>query len=226
MRKAIGPVAGMALTFIPAGASAASDSQLWSTAAATVRLSERWRLQEELTARFSGNRHGLYEIESNTLLGYRLTKAVTLWGGYTHDPQYTAGHFTVMEQRLREQVTFDNVVNLGPGKLSFRMRTEQRWRDNVAGTGWRARPYVKYSVRLARGSKTALILSSETFLNLNTTPFQKQAGLDRMRNLIAISTPLSKKIAVEIGYLNQHGFVRGGPDSSDHVLSASIGVSF
>jgi hypothetical protein len=47
-----------------------------------------------------------------------------------------------------------------------------------------------------------------------------------MRNLIAISTPLSKKIAVEIGYLNQHGFVRGGPDSSDHVLSASIGVSF
>jgi len=182
-------------------------------------------VQEEVVERFSDNRHGLYEIESNTLLGYRLTKAITLWGGYTHDPQYSAGHFTVMEQRLREQVTFDNVMKFGPGKLSFRMRGEERWRTNIAATGWRLRPYVKFSMPLAKGSKTALILSSETFLNLNTTPFQKQTGLERMRNLIAISTPLSKKLAVEIGYLNQHGFVRGGPDTSDHVASLSLSLN-
>jgi len=204
---------------------AAHDEQLWTTQVVNVKLNDKWRLQQELVERFSDNRNGLYEIESNTLLGYRLTKSTTLWGGYTHDPQYSAGHFTVMEQRLREQITFDNVVKLGPGKLSFRMRTEQRWRENVAGTGWRARPYIKYTVPLAKGSKTALILSSETFLNFNTTPFQKQDGLDRMRNLIGISTPLSKKIAVEIGYLNQHGFVRGGPDTSDHVASVSLSLN-
>ena len=150
---------------------------------------------------------------------------MTVWAGYTHDPQYSGGHFAVMEQRLREQVTFDNVVKLGPGKLSFRMRTEQRWRDNVAGTGWRLRPYAKYTLPLAKGSKTALVLSSEPFINLNTTPFQKQSGLDRVRTLIAITTPLSKRITVEIGYLNQHGFVRGGPDSSDHAASVSLSLS-
>jgi hypothetical protein len=46
-----------------------------------------------------------------------------------------------------------------------------------------------------------------------------------MRNLIAINTPLSKSITVEVGYLNQHGFVRGGPDTSDHVASVSLSLS-
>ena len=204
---------------------AAHDEQLWTTQVVNVKVNDKWRVQEELVERFSDNRHGLYEVESNTLLGYRLNKSVTLWGGYTHDPQYSRGHFTVMEQRLREQVTFDNVAKLGPGKLSFRMRMEQRWRDNVAGTGWRLRPYVKYSLPLAKGSKTSLVLSSEPFINLNTAPFQKQGGLERVRNLIAISTPLSKRITAEIGYLNQHGFVRGGPDTSDHAVSISLSLN-
>jgi len=204
---------------------ASQDSQLWATTVLNVKRNDKWRVQQEVVARFSDNRNGLYEVESNTLLGYRLNKSVTVWGGYTHDPQYSAGDFTVMEHRAREQVTFDNVARLGAGKLSFRLRGEQRLLSNVAGTGWRLRPYVKYSLPIAKGSKTALVFSSETFLNLNTTPFQRQSGLDRMRNLIAVSTPLSKKLTAEVGYLNQHGFVRGGPDSSDHVLSVSMGLS-
>jgi len=206
-------------------ASAATDAQIWTTQVVNVKVNDKWRVQEELVERFSDNRHGLYEIESNTLLGYRVGKSVTLWGGYTHDPQYSAGHFTVMEQRLREQVTFDNVTKLGPGKLSFRMRMEKRWRTNAAGTGWRLRPYVKYTLPLAKGSKTSLVLSSEPFINLNTTTFQRPDGLERVRNLVAISTPLSKRITAEIGYLNQHGFVRSGPDSSDHAASVSLSLS-
>lgn len=115
--------------------------------------------------------------------------------------------------------------SLGPGKLSFRLRGEERWRQNAAGTGWRLRPYVKYALPLAKGSKTALVLSAEPWFNLTTTTFQKQSGLDRIRSLIAISTPISKKLTAEIGYLNQHGFVRGGPDTSDHVASFSLSLS-
>ena len=214
---------------LPAGiaqpALAATDSQVWATQVVNVKLGDKWRLQEELVERFSDARNGLYEIEANTLLGYRLSKAVTVWGGYTHDPQYSGGSFTVMEHRIREQVVFDNVVKLGSGKLSFRLRGEERWRTNIAGTGWRVRPYVKYALPLAKGSRTALVLSAEPWFNLNTTPFQKQSGLDRIRSLIAISTPISKKLSAEIGYLNQHGFVRGGPDTSDHVASFSLSLS-
>ncbi len=206
-------------------ASARDDEQLWTTAGVTVKLGDAWRLQQELTGRFSDNRNGLYELEAVTLLGLRVAKDVTIGVGYVHNPQYSGGDFTVMEHRAREQVAFDNVARIGTGKLSARLRMEQRWRDHFDGTGWRMRPYVKYSLPLSKGSKTALVLSSETFINLNTTAFQRQDGLDRMRNLIAISTPLSKSLNAEVGYLNQHGFVRGGEDTSDHVASVSLSLN-
>lgn len=213
-------VAGIA---IPTAAHAATeDRQIWTTASASLKLSDRWRLSQELVGRFSDNRNGLYEIESNTMVGFRLNKVMTVWGGYTRDPQYSSGHFTTLEQRAREQITFDNFAQLGSGKLSARARLEQRWRRGIGDTGWRFRPYVKYSIPLK--GKTALNLSNETFVNLNTTVFQKTKGVDRMRNLIAIATPLSKSFTLEAGYLNQYGFVRGGPDTMDHV--AHIAISF
>jgi hypothetical protein len=202
---------------------ATSDSQLWTNGQVNVKLSDKWRLQEEATARFSDKRNGLYEIESNTLLGYRLNKVVTVWAGYTHNPQYSGGDFTVMEHRAREQVTFDGFAKLGTGKLNGRVRLEERWRHNVDGTGWRFRPYLKYSLPIA--GKTALNLSTEPFFNLNTTPFQKQSGLDRVRNLVTISTPLTKVLSGEVGYMNQHGFVRGGPDTSDNIAYFGLAVS-
>lgn len=225
MRRTVVRAAAAAALFIPASAvfGAISDSQLWSVTSATVKLSDRWRVQEELTMRFSDNRGGLYEIESNTLLGYRLNKVVTLWAGYTHDPQYAGGRFTIMEHRAREQVTFDNFAQIGPGKLSARIRTEQRWRNGFYGTGWRLRPYVKYSLPIA--GKVALNFSSEPFIDLNTTGFQKKPGLDRVRNLVTISTPLSKRLTGDAGYMNQHGFVRGAPDTSDNIAYVALALS-
>jgi len=215
----------LAAASLAAPAQAREDGQVWGSANVNVKLSDKWRFQQELTTRFSDDRNGLYEVESVTMLGYRVAKDVTLAAGYVHNPQYAGGDFTVMEHRAREQVTFDNVARIGSGKLSARMRFEQRWREHVDGTGWRMRPYVKFSLPLARGSKTSLVLTSETFVNLNTTPFQKQDGLDRMRNFIGINTPITKSVSAEFGYLNQHGFVRGGEDTSDHVASVSLSLS-
>jgi hypothetical protein len=212
------------LLLAPAPAFAKSDEQVWGTASLSVKLDHRWRLSQEFTTRFSDNRNGLYEIESNTLLGYRLNKMVTVWAGYTHDPQYSAGDFTVMEHRAREQVTFDGLAKLGKGKLSGRVRLEQRWRDGVDETGWRLRPYLKYSLPLS--GKTALNLSSEPFFNLNTVAFQRSNGLDRVRNLVSVSTPLTKSVTGEAGYMNQHGFVRSGPDTSDHIAYFALSASF
>jgi len=67
-----------------------------------------------------------------------------------------------------------------------------------------------------------LTLSNETFVNLNSKPFQRQDGLDRMRNLIAINTPIARNLSAEVGYLNQYGFVRGGEDNVDHAASVSL----
>lgn len=223
-RRIVAPLAALGLSAIASPAFAAkSDEQIWTNLSATVKLSDHWRLSEEGTARFSDNRNGLYEVEANTLLGYKLSKVVTVWAGYTHNPQYASGDFTVMEHRAREQVTFDGFAQIGTGKLNGRVRFEQRWRSGVEGTGWRVRPYLKYSLPIA--GKTALNLSSEPFFDLSTTAFQKKPGLDKVRNLVTISTPLTKNLTGETGYMNQHGFVSGGPDTSDNIAYFGLSLS-
>jgi hypothetical protein len=42
-----------------------NDSQVWTTAAVNVKLSDKWRLSNELTVRFSNNRNGLYDLEAD-----------------------------------------------------------------------------------------------------------------------------------------------------------------
>jgi hypothetical protein len=213
-----------AIAAIPTSALASEDGQVWIAGSATIKLNDAWRLSEDMSARFSDDRNGLYQLQSATLLHYRLGKKVTVAGGYVHSPQYSDGDRIALERRAREQVTVDDIGRIGAGKISARLRMEQRWRDNADGTAWRIRPYVKYALPLV--GKTSLVLSNETFLNLNTTAFQQQDGLDRMRNLIAINTPLLKNFTAEVGYLNQYGFVRGGEDTSDHVASLSLTASF
>lgn len=215
----------LALGLVSTPAAASDDSQIWANTTATVKLSDKWRFSEDVTVRFSDRRNGLYEVEMNSLLGYVVAKGVTVWGGYTHDPNYSGGHFTVMEHRAREQVTFDKLAQIGGGKLSGRLRLEQRWREGFDGTGWRVRPYAKYSLPLRKGGKTALVLSSEFFFNLNTNGFQRTDGLDRTRMFIGISTPVARNIAAEAGYLNQHTFVRHARDTDDHVASISLSLS-
>ena len=215
----------MAGVSIAAPSLAADDSQIWAGGTVTVKLADKWRLSEEVTTRFSDHRNGLYEVESNTLIGYVVGKGVTLWAGYTHDPQYAGGDFTVMEHRAREQVTIDNFAQVGRGKFNGRVRLEQRWRDGFDGTGWRVRPYVKYTLPVRKGGKTAFVLSAEPFINLNTNRFQRTQGLDRVRSFVGVSTPLAKNFTIEAGYLNQHTFVRHAPDNDDHVASVAFSLS-
>jgi hypothetical protein len=190
-------------------AEARQDQQLWTGASASVGLGGKWRLSQDFVARFSDNRNGLYQIQTSTMLGYKLSKSVTLSGGYVHSPLYDGGDFQVVERRAREQISIDNFAEVGPGKLSGRLRMEQRWRDGQDGVGWRVRPYVKYSMPLQKSGDTSLGLSHELYVNLNTTGFQRVEGADRMRNMVAITTKLNKTIGLEAGYLNQYFFVRG-----------------
>ena len=204
----------------------ADDFQQWVSASAKTDLSSKLVVSEELIARISDDRNGLYELENSLLLGYKLNSTVTAWAGYVHNPNYDAGDFTVMERRGREQLTVDNFARLGNASVSARLRLEQRWRDGVEGTGWRTRPYLKLALPLGGKSAPTLSLSEEAFINLNNTAFQSTDGLERLRTAASLTFPMSKKVKLEAGYLNQHRFVRSGPDTDDHVLTASIGLSF
>ena len=57
------------------------------------------------------------------------------------------------------------------------------------------------------------------------TPFQKATGVDRMRNMISVSLPVSKQVTGELGYMNQHGFVRSAPDTSDNIAYLGLALT-
>jgi Protein of unknown function (DUF2490) len=213
-----------AMLLLAASPARAADSQFWSNGSVTVKLSDKWSVSQDLTARFSDKRNGLYELEANTLLGYRFNKNLTLWGGYDHDPQYSGGDFSIMEHRAVEILAVDTIATIGRGKLSGRARFEQRWRVGRSGTGWRLRPYLRYALPFKKGGKTSFVWSEEMFLDLNTTSYQTVHGVERLRSFVGISTPLNKKLSVDVGYLNQHGFVPNGKDTSDNVANISFGL--
>ncbi len=221
------PLAAVALAVAaPAPAFAQDDTQVWTSATVNVKLTDKLKFSNELVARFSDTRNGLYELENSALLGYQINKNVSAWAGYVHDPNYSEGDLTAMERRAREQLVFDNVAAVGKAKFGARLRMEQRWRDGIDGTGWRMRPYVKMAVPLGGPKALTFNLSHESFINLNNTSFQTTDGFDRMRNAATLSLPLNDKFKVEAGYLNQYRFVRRAPDTMDHVLTAAIGLSF
>lgn len=223
MRRLAMSVAALGSVVAASPALAGEDTQYWQTVSVGVALPSNFKLSSETVFRTSEAR-GFYEIEENLMVGYKADKHVTVWLGYTHSPSYSHGNFTVMEHRFRQQVNVDNFAIIGKVKLSGRVRLEERWREGIGGTAWRLRPQVKAVVPLA--GKVSLTASHESFIDLNTTSFQRVQGYERMRNALSVGMPLNKQIGVDFGYLNQHGFVRNGRDTSDHVLTAGLSASF
>jgi hypothetical protein len=223
MRRLFLPLLAIAAFAASTPALASEDTQYWQTLQVGVQLPDNFKLSSETVFRTSDAK-GFYEIEENIMAGYKLDKHVTLWLGYTHDPQFSHGNFTGLEHRIRQQVTIDNFALIGKVKLSGRVRLEERFRDGIAGTGWRLRPYIKATVPFV--GKSTVSVTHESFLDLNTTSFQKVGGYERMRNAILVGVPLNKKVSIDFGYLNQHGFVRTGPDTSDNVVTTGLSASF
>jgi len=213
----------VAATLCAAAPAAASDTQYWQTLNVGVALPDNFKVSNETVLR-SSDVKGFYEIENNFMVGKKVNKFVTLWLGYTFDPQYSHGNFTRREHRFRQQVNFDSFAATGKVKFSGRLRLEERWREGLAGTGWRLRPQVKAALPIA--GKVTLTLSNELFIDLNNSSFQTVDGLERMRNAVFVTVPVTKKVSIDFGYLNQHGFVPNGRDTSDNVLTAGLSASF
>jgi hypothetical protein len=209
---------------VPGVAQARQDSQLWLGGSVNVKLGGKWRISQEGAVRFSDDRGGLYEAQSGTFLGYSLSPLATVAAGYVHNLRYTDGKVTATEHRVRAQVTVDKLLTIGNGSVTGRLRAEHRWREGVNASAWRLRPFVRYTVPIL--GKTKLVLSNETFVNLDTTSYQVQPGVERMRNVVGVSVPLSSRFALDAGYLNQYFFVRRGDDQVDHAASLSLNANF
>ena len=235
MGRAIGTVAArtglpalvLALHAVPAQAQIDKDTQVWTGANANIVLNDHVEAGIEAITRFGNDNNGLYEAELGVSLTWKVAGDIKLQLAYVQVPSYSEHVITRREYRPRQQIAFGDIATFWGGKLSGRMRIEERFVSTSDEMGVRLRPQIKFSLPFHSGKKTALVLYDESFLPLNTTDWGQKAGFDRMRNFIGISTPLSGRIDLELGYLNQYGFgTDGKPDTMDNVASFTLNFAF
>ena len=177
----------------------ADDAQLWIGASARGPVAGHVELGVETVERFGeGAGGGLYESEDSAVLGYRIDH-VLIAAGYVRDITYRGGGATI-EQRARQEITFDRLASIGPLVIDAGLRAEERWRDGSFGTGIRLRPFVRLALPLAAGLR--LLATHESFVNLGAGAGQR-SGYDRARSFLGVAIPLRRKLGVEMGYLDQ-----------------------
>jgi hypothetical protein len=209
-----------------APANARDDRQQWLAASATGALKGKLLGTADVVVRSGDRADGVYQLNASAMLGWQLSGSTTVFAGYLRGYMYDDDQPVPVEDRARQQLT-TQLGDLGGGALSLRLRTEQRWRGDGEDTAWRARAQLRWSRPL--GSKAegpALTLAHESFVNLNTAGWGPEGGYERMRNSAGVSLPLIEDVRAELSYVNQHGFVSDGEDTSDHALQLALAYSF
>jgi Protein of unknown function (DUF2490) len=202
-----------------------ADAQLWSTLNATGSISGPLMLGGEIVVRASNDQNRIYESEATVQIGYRVTDAVTLWAGYTRVPGYRSGLPTTIENRIRQQVSW-NMGTFAGGTLASRTLLEERTREGHTGNALRLREQLKWTKPFHKNGKTALVLWHESFVSMNSTAWGQISGYNRMRNFIGVGAPVVKQVRGEFGYLNQYDFRRGSDDRIAHAAALTLSYIF
>lgn len=214
--RALGAAAAALLAAGPARAQV-EDGQLWLQVNAPVPIAEGWRVTAEGIARFGDRPDGLFQTEIGALVGYKVADAVEIGVGYRR-VGFHNGAEAPDEDRLRQQV----VATLG--RVSARLRLDERFRRSGDEVGFRLRPLVRYNHPLDRG--VALFASHESFYLPNGTRWGQRRGYERMRNIVGLTLPVGRGASADVGYLNQFRPARGGARAQmDHALTVQLTIN-
>jgi len=137
-----------------------------------------------------------------------LNDHVALGGGYTwfrignRTGGHSVEHRAVQELDLRVPIRMDALV------ISLRTRLEERRREQQPGTAFRLRQETRLDVQLGTRGVRA-VAWNEYFFLISGTEWSGRAGPSLMLNFVGVHVPVTKRTAIEPGYLNQTIFVAG-----------------
>lgn len=213
------------LAAVPAAASAQEqDGEAWASFWAYGPVSGKLLGWVDGSLRMSDRGTDSPTVLIRQLVGVQATKTLSLWGGYTFTASNPIGRATVTEHRAVQQALW-NVGKVAGGTLVSRTRLEQRWVEGRAGTGHRLRQMLRYTTPIDR-QKTLFVLSSESFVAFNSTPFGQAAGFDQVRNFVGVNVPLAPKLTADIGYMNRYIRRRAAEDRMDHIVPVTLVARF
>lgn len=218
----------VSLTLLAAFPSAASaqeqDGEAWASFWAFGPVSGKLLGWVDGSLRMSDRGTDSPTVLIRPLVGVQATRKLSLWGGYTFTANNPIGRATVNEHRAVQQAMW-NLGKVAGGTLVSRTRLEQRWVEGRAGTGHRLRQMLRYTTPIDR-QNTQFVLSSESFVAFNSTPFGQAAGFDQVRNFVGLNVPLAPKLTADIGYMNRYVRRRDAEDRIDHIVPVTLIARF
>ncbi len=199
------------------------DFQTWQQIIASTKLRDGVSGVLEVQPRLTDESSRLGQLLIRPSLALTLFDQTVLSLGYAYVRTSPEEGEITHEHRPWQQLAFPIASQDGVFSLTGRTRFEQRFRDDGDDVGLRLRQQIRLTVPLAQGWQG--VAWSEGFFNFNDTDWGARSGLDRWRNFAGVRIPLQDNVSLEPGYLNQ--FVnRRNTDLVDHVLSATLNVSF
>lgn len=185
---------------VPLSAPRAQAVQPWPDILISAPLGEGWQVSAEGVGRVADDTRPS-QAEARLHLGHTLGKDVTAWIGWVHIANYNPDAANTREDQVVEQLNWA-IGAIGPVRVSTRTRIEQRFISNVDGVSWRWRQQVRLVMPLAGEHGPGAVLWAEPFIGLNHTSGQTRT-LDQLRLFAGVTVPVSPRVDLEFGYLNQ-----------------------
>ncbi|RZK41182.1 MAG: DUF2490 domain-containing protein [Pedobacter sp.] len=178
----------------------------WGMFLNSTKLSDKWGLHLDVQARSGDNLTGVRNVLVRPGLTYFINSKQNVTVGYllaTTD----VGATTLYESRIWQQYILNHKI--GSVFASHRFRLEQRFLDQPNDNFMqRFRYFFRFIQPLHNSeggfSKGAfLALQNETFFNVQNKDLTNGKLFDQNRVYLAVGYRLSKKMDLEVGYMNQ-----------------------
>src|SRR5262245_58578575 len=168
--------------------------------------------------RLEARADGILQVTNDvSWVGWQLTRVIivrtlndhlAVGGGYTwfRIENGTGGHS--VEHRAVQELDVRIPIGMNALVISLRTRLEERRREQQPATAFRLRQQTRLDVPLDSRDVRA-VAWNEYFVSINSTDWSARSGPNLMLNLLGVHVPVTKRTAIESGYLNQTIFVPG-----------------
>ena len=197
----------------------------------STKVNEKWGIHFDAQLRSSNDWEHVRNLLIRPGVTYYFNKYNDLTLGYLFTQTYTPGAETITENRAWEQYVHRHKISTV--NVSHRLRLEQRFIEKIAADdafAQRFRYFVRFLIPLKKEVQTFekgffAAIQNEVFLNIQNKDKVNGGFFDQNRAYIAGGYRLSKKLDVELGYMNQA--VKGTTNTTNNnVLQVAVYTRF
>jgi hypothetical protein len=225
-RYACIPAAAIIAVTLGAASTAAqttpTDVQVWPSVAVTAAMGNRLELRADGLLQVTDGVSRVSRELARVIVVGRLNDRVAVGGGYTWTSVEDGTGSRSVEHRAVQEI--DLRVPLGMNAnalvLSSRTRLEERRREQEPAIAFRLRQLTRLDLPMGDRGLRAVVWN-EYFHAINETDWSGRSGSRLMLNFVGIHVPVTNRIAIEPGYLNQTDFVPGR-NQAHHVVALFI----